>query len=101
VEGVPWDREVRPPLDDVLEVRAQRRTILADVLDRLTDDELGRPVTSAVPFLQDAEGLSVARCLEVVINEEWEHRLYAERDLGRLLEDEETVRAARPGGSPT
>ena len=29
-------------------------------------------------------GLTVADCLRVVLNEEWEHRLYAERDLAVL-----------------
>ena len=81
VDGVPWDRDVRPPLDEVLAVRAQRRTTVSDVLDGLTDEGLAAPVTSATPFLADAEGLTVAQCLRVVINEEWEHRLYAERDL--------------------
>ena len=84
VDGVPWDRDVRPSLDEVLAVRAQRRTTVAGVLDGLTDEELSAPVTSATPFLQDAEGLTVAQCLGVVVNEEWEHRLYAERDLSAL-----------------
>ena len=84
VDGVPWDREVRPSLDEVLAVRAERRTTVAGVLDGLTDEGLGAPVTSATPFLQDAEGLTVAQCLGVVLNEEWEHRLYAERDLSAM-----------------
>ncbi len=57
---------------------------MAGVLDGLTDEGLGAPVTSATPFLQDAEGLTVAQCLGVVLNEEWEHRLYAERDLSAM-----------------
>ncbi|MCY7400942.1 MAG: DinB family protein [Nocardioides sp.] len=84
VDGVPWDRDVRPSLDEVLAVRAQRRTTVAGVLDDLTDERLAAPVSSATPFLTDAEGLTVAQCLRVVINEEWEHRLYAERDLRSL-----------------
>ena len=84
VDGVPWDRDVRPSLDEVLELRAQRRDIVQAVLDGLDDAGLGRAVTSATPFLADAEHLDVAQCLKVVINEEWEHRLYAERDLAVL-----------------
>ena len=84
VDGVPWDRDVRPSLDEVLAVRAQRRTTVASVLDGLTDEGIATPVTSATPFLQDAEGLTVGQCLGVVLNEEWEHRLYAERDLSAL-----------------
>lgn len=84
VDGVPWDRDVRPLLDEVLAVRDQRRTTVAGVLDGLTDEGLAVTVTSATPFLQDAEELTVAQCLRVVLNEEWEHRLYAERDLTAL-----------------
>jgi hypothetical protein len=54
------------------------------VLDDLTEEGLGRTVTSATPFLVDAEHLDVAQCLTVVLREEWEHRLYAERDLAVL-----------------
>ena len=81
VDGVPWDRDVRPSLDDVIELRAQRRATVQAVLDGLDDAGLRREVRSATPFLTDAEHLDVAQCLKVVINEEWEHRLYAERDL--------------------
>jgi hypothetical protein len=84
VEGVPWDRDVRPSLDEVLQVRAQRRAIVAGVLADLSDDGLERPVSSATAFLRDADSLTVAECLRVVLNEEWEHRLYAERDLAVL-----------------
>lgn len=84
IEGVPWDRDVRPSLDDVLELRSRRRTTVQAVLDDLDDEGLARPVVSATPFMADAEGLTVATCLRVVINEEWEHRLYAERDLAVL-----------------
>jgi hypothetical protein len=83
-DGVPWDRDVRPSLEEVLEVRAARRTTVAAVLADLSDDGLARPVSSATPFLQDARSLTVADCLRVVLNEEWEHRLYAERDLAAL-----------------
>ena len=34
--------------------------------------------------MTDATGLTVADCLRVVLNEEWQHRLYAERDLAAL-----------------
>ncbi|HSU01945.1 MAG TPA: DinB family protein [Nocardioides sp.] len=84
VDGVPWDRDVRPSLDEVLAVRATRRATVADVLDGLDDAGLARPVTSATPFMSEAESLTVDQCLRVVLNEEWEHRLYAERDLSAL-----------------
>lgn len=84
VDGVPWDRDVRPTLDEVLDVRAQRRATVAAVLADLDDEGLGRHVTSATPFMAEADSLTVADCLKVVLNEEWEHRLYAERDLAAL-----------------
>jgi hypothetical protein len=84
VDGVPWDRDARPSLDEVLAVRTARRTTVAEVLESLDDDGLARPVTSATPFMADADALTVAQCLRVVLNEEWEHRLYAERDLAAL-----------------
>ena len=88
VDGVPWDRDVRPPLDEVLAVRARRRALVQAVLDDLTDADLAREVRSATPFMTEAEHLDVAQCLRVVLNEEWEHRLYAERDLAVLLPPE-------------
>lgn len=84
VDGVPWDRDVRPSLDEVLVVRADRRAIVGTVLEGLDDDGLARPVTSATPFLTEADSLTVGQCLRVILNEEWEHRLYAERDLAAL-----------------
>lgn len=86
VDGVPWDRDVRPALDEVLAVRAARRATVEEVLARLDDDGLARPVTSATPFMAEADSLTVAQCLRVVLNEEWEHRLYAERDLAVLAD---------------
>ncbi|MBS2939223.1 DinB family protein [Nocardioides sp. J2M5] len=84
VDGVPWDRDVRPSLDEVLAVRVERRALVASALADLDDAGLARPVSSATPFMTGAEGLDVAQCLRVVLNEEWEHRLYAERDLAQL-----------------
>ena len=83
-EGVPWARGIRPELHEVMALRRQRRATVAEVLDDLTGPGLAREVRSATPFLTDAGGLTVADCLRVVLNEEWEHRLYAERDLAVL-----------------
>ena len=87
-EGVPWARRARPELHEVMALRRERRATVAEVLDGLTDAGLGRSVTSATPFLADATGLTVADCLRVVLSEEWEHRLYAERDLTALLSEQ-------------
>jgi hypothetical protein len=83
-EDVPWARPARPELHEVMALRRQRRNTVAEVLDGLTDAGLDRSVTSATQFMTDATGLTVADCLRVVLNEEWQHRLYAERDLAKL-----------------
>ena len=83
-EGVPWARRARPELHEVLALRRQRRSIVAELLETMDDAGLARQVSSATPFLTDATDLTVAQCLRVVLNEEWEHRLYAERDLAAL-----------------
>jgi hypothetical protein len=54
-DGIPWDREARPSLDEVLTVR-----------------------------LAQMETFPVKECLCIELNEEWQHRLYSERDLDTL-----------------
>jgi hypothetical protein len=81
-EGVPWDREVRPSLDEALALRARRQATVREVIGSLTDERLGsevRPVGPGGP--DESRTFTVAECLRVVLVEEWEHRLYAERDL--------------------
>jgi hypothetical protein len=56
-----------------------------DVLAGLTDEQLAgttRPVTE--PGYPEPESSPVRRCLGAILNEEWQHRLYAERDLDAL-----------------
>ncbi|MBT0771500.1 DinB family protein [Kineosporia sp. J2-2] len=82
---VPWDRAARPGLDEVLALRAQRAATVRRVLDGLTPDRLAahtEPVDG--PGYPPADRYPVAECLGTVLNEEWEHRLYAERDLAVL-----------------
>ena len=57
------------------------RRLLAD----LTDEELTR-MTEPVrePGYPEPESFLVRDCLETVLSEEWEHRLYAERDFDLL-----------------
>lgn len=85
VPGVPRDRDARPSLDDVLELRADRSATMRQVLAELTEDKLAaRTEPVAAPGYPDSKSFPVRRCLLTVINEEWEHRLYAERDLDTL-----------------
>jgi len=82
---VPRDRAVRPALDEVLALRADRRETVRRVLADLTDEQLAgttEPVTD--PGYPEPESFAITRCLGAVLNEEWEHRLYAERDLDVL-----------------
>lgn len=86
-EGVPWDREARPTLDDVLAVRRQRQALVREVLETLTEDRLEVVLTGSEPGWPLVESASVGHALRVVLNEEWEHRLYAERDLDTLQKE--------------
>ena len=83
--GVPRDRAVRPPLDDVLELRRDRMSTVRIVLDGLTDESLaGQTEAVEGPGWPESRSYPVRDCLLVVLNEEWEHRLFAQRDLDAL-----------------
>ncbi len=82
---VPRDREARPSLDTVLDLRRDRMATVRQVIEGLTE-------TSLDGHTQAVEGrdwppprsFPVRECLLIILNEEWEHRLYAERDLNAL-----------------
>jgi len=83
--GVPRDRAARPSLDAVLSLRLDRMTTVREVIDALTAASLDshtEPVEG--PGWPRPRRYPVRECLLVVLNEEWEHRLYAERDLAAL-----------------
>ncbi|WP_145804628.1 DinB family protein [Kribbella amoyensis] len=83
--GVPRDRTVRPSLDEVLVLRAERQATVREVLAKLTDEQLAGTTTPVEkPGYPESESFPVKRCLGAVLSEEWEHRLYAERDLAVL-----------------
>jgi len=83
--GVPWDREVRPPLDEVLRLRDDRTATVRSVLDGLTAEQLNGHTEPVVgPGWPEPRSYPVRRCLLCILSEEWEHRLYAERDLDAL-----------------
>jgi uncharacterized protein YjbI with pentapeptide repeats len=84
--GVPWDREVRPSLDEVLELRRDRMSVVREVIEGLTPQRLAETVVPADgPGWPSADmRFPVSEALLTVLNEEWEHRLYAERDLDAL-----------------
>ncbi|MBF9128148.1 DinB family protein [Plantactinospora sp. S1510] len=86
-DDIPWDREAQPSLDEVLTVRRERQAMVRRVMESLTDEQLGTEVTRSEPGWPRMEDFPFKECLRIVLNEEWEHRLYAERDL-TLLEKE-------------
>jgi hypothetical protein len=88
----PWPaglagRDARPSLDEVLALRRDRRARVRAVLDDLTDERLaGRTEPVEGVGWPWPEAYPVRECLLTVLNEEWQHRLYAERDLTALAE---------------
>ena len=83
--GVPRDRAVRPSLDTVLALRRDRMATVREVIDGLTEESLdGHTVPVEGPGWPRPKSYPVRTCLRVVLNEEWEHRLYAERDMDAL-----------------
>jgi hypothetical protein len=83
--GIPRDRLARPSLDEVLALRRDRMSTVRTFVDGLTDESLDghtAPVEGA--GWPPPESFPVRECLLVVLNEEWYHRQYAERDLDAL-----------------
>lgn len=83
-EGIPRDRDAEPSLDDVLTVRRERQAMVRGVMESLTEAQLASEVACTAPGWPRLEQFSFKQCLRIVLNEEWEHRLYAERDLALL-----------------
>jgi len=83
--GVPRDRVARPSLEEVLALRRDRMSTVRQFVDGLDDVSLAagtEPV--AGPGWPQSRSFPVRQCLLIVLNEEWEHRLYAGRDLAVL-----------------
>ena len=83
-EGIPWDRDARPDLDQVLALRRDRQAVVRGLLDGLTQQRLDSMVTMLAPGWPVIADFPLKACLQIVLNEEWEHRRFAERDLGKL-----------------
>jgi hypothetical protein len=84
--GVPRDRSARPSLDEALALRHDRMATVRQVIDGLTDESLDADTEPAQGpgWPPDGSSHQVRECLLTILNEEWEHRLYAERDLAVL-----------------
>jgi uncharacterized damage-inducible protein DinB len=83
---VPNDRTARPSLDEVLALRAERIEMVRKVVAGLTDESMNARTTPVgAPGWPDALSCAAYDCLLCIFNEEWQHRLYAERDLDHLV----------------
>jgi hypothetical protein len=83
--GVPRDREARPSLDTVLALRRDRMASVRGVIEELTPQSLdGHTEPVEGPGWPQPRSYPIRECLSIVLNEEWEHRRYAERDLSVL-----------------
>jgi uncharacterized damage-inducible protein DinB len=83
--GVPRDRAARPSLDAVLELRRDRMATVRRVIEGLTDESLdGHTEPVEGPGWPRPRSYPVRECLLIVLNEEWHHRLFAERDMDAL-----------------
>jgi uncharacterized protein YjbI with pentapeptide repeats len=83
--GITRDRNARPSLDAVLELRRDRMATVREIVADLTDESLDaetKPVQA--PGWPDSKSYRVRNLLLHLFHEEWEHRLYAERDLAVL-----------------
>jgi uncharacterized damage-inducible protein DinB len=85
IEGMPNDVEALPSLDEVLALRADRMATVSTVLADLTDEQL-EDTTEPVPQpgYPASQSFPVRQCLLAVMVEEWEHHLFANRDLAVL-----------------
>jgi uncharacterized damage-inducible protein DinB len=70
-----------PTYTEILEVRAGHTAMVSDFLANVTSDELTVPRTN--PW-DPARQESTLACLQVILEEEWEHNRYAVRDLDAI-----------------
>jgi hypothetical protein len=70
--------------------------LVRGVIDRLTDEQLQERTDPLIGpgWPDEGETFPVLECLRIVLSEEWQHRLYAERDLAVLEQ------AGRSGDAP-
>ncbi len=86
IPGVPCDRAARPSLEQALAVRHRAMRLVRGVVEHLTDEQLDAetPPLRGAGWPPEGERFPVRECLLIVLNEEWWHRQYAERDLAVL-----------------
>jgi len=83
--------DAEPSFDEVLAVRADRLRVVREIVDGLTDSDLGRRCTRSPAPGYPEESRAVAECLAVVMEEECEHLRFALRDLAALESGQPTL----------
>lgn len=78
------DYEASPSLDEVLAVRRERMDAVKETMAALTSEEPERVCVPPETPGHPEEARSVLHCLHVILDEEWEHSRYANRDLAVL-----------------
>ncbi len=78
------DPDARPSLQEVLELRRERMGEVGQTIRSITDAELDRVCVPPASPGHPTTDHTVRECLHVILNEEWEHNRYAQRDLGIL-----------------
>ena len=80
------DPSARPSLDEVLDVRVRQASEIETWLAEVTPDKLAHtaPVPDDDRWPPYAKGRTVRQCLGTVLNEEWAHHRFCERDLDKL-----------------
>ncbi|MFZ0168364.1 MAG: DinB family protein [Candidatus Dormiibacterota bacterium] len=75
------DPDASPPLAELLEVRRGRMDMVKETIAALTPAELERVCVPPDTPGHPTEARTVLHCLHVILNEEWQHSTYANRDL--------------------
>jgi DinB superfamily/Pentapeptide repeats (8 copies) len=83
-QEVGLDTSAMPNLAAVLPVRLEHQHAVRTALEDLTDGELAEVRTAPEEPGHPRGEHSVLHCLHVLLNEEWEHHGYAQRDLAIL-----------------
>ena len=84
--GVPHDWDARPSLEEALAVRHDRMARMREYVDHASDEQLDVVATTAdgPGWPPPGSTFPVRKCLSILLNEEWWHRQFAERDLAVL-----------------
>jgi hypothetical protein len=82
------DPAADPSVEDVLAVRGEHLAEVRQTIATVTEEELTRECIPPATLGHPTSPHTVLKCLQVILNEEWEHRRYAVRDL-EILESRE------------